>query len=576
MVRRLLRRREMPRVVLWQVHHVIDALIADPEAKGVLVYLGSTVCGWAHADALRAELERARTAGKIVLVQAETHVANREALIASGGTKLIMTPPGLFTAIGTSTSGLFYRAVLARLGVQVEVASAGQYKSAPERFTRDDRSEADLEQTTRLIDQFDARLASAWSVFRGVELDTAIAHFDRAPLIATRALELGLIDGLARDDEILKALDELGSPGPIVEDRGPKSDKNAQKRRDQRGRRDQQSRRDRRDRADAPVAASTYLQSQTIPPLFRRPRKRIGVVEVHGAIVDTAPFPSPPGAKTAIAKHVVDDLRTAGEDDTIAAVILHVNSRGGSVTASDQIFGAVRRLNQTKPVIACFDEVAASGGYYVACGARKIFAVPLTITGSIGVFALTPIFEDLIETLGLGHDLIKNRRNAGIYDVFRSRSEDERQHARDQVQALYALFIDLVARARTLDTDSAEGWASGRVWTGQDALERKLVDGLGGLEEAFAHAKEVADGTRFEPEPEIVHAPRPNMMRPPPVDEAGIGQLIGERFAEQLIERFIAKVTGSRTSTAIVSEILSLLSTGDPTPGWLWTPFDVR
>lgn len=545
----------------------MDAFVDDPEAKGVLVHLGPLVSGWAHADGLRLQLERARTAGKVVLVHAESHVTNREALVASGGSKLIMTPPGLFTAIGASTSGLFYRSSLDRLGIEVEVASAGQYKSAPERFTRNARSDADLEQTKRLIDQFDERLTVAWSAFRGVEINEAVAHFDRAPLIAKTALELGLIDGIARDEEILKTVDAF---------RGGRDTASHET-----TRRKREKPKEKKNETEAPLAADRYLEARTLRPLRPSRRKRIGVVEVHGAIVDNAPFLSSPGAKTAISKHVVDDLRAAGEDDAIAAVILHVNSRGGSVTASDQIYGAVHRLNQTKPVIACFDEVAASGGYYVACGARKIFATPLTITGSIGVFALTPIFEGLIDHLGLSHDLIKNRRNAGIYDVFTKRSEDERQHARAQVLALYSIFLDLVANARALDIQTADTWASGRVWTGQDALGRQLVDGLGGFEEAFAYAKEVADGRRFEPEPEIIHTSRPNMARPPLAEEVNSGPLVGQGFVEQAFELFLLKASGwhgpaSRSRRAVVSEALSLLSTTSPTPGWFWTPFDVQ
>ena len=470
MVRRVLRRAEGPRVVLSRLRRFVDAFIADPHAKGVLVRVGAISGGWASADELRRQLLRVQRAGRQVVVFIDPAAGNREMLVASAATRLCMPPSGALAATGTAAPGLFLRDTLAKLGVAVEVAAAGRYKSAPEQFTRTDRSAFDREQTETLVRALDHALVDGLIEGGRFDADSAQALLTSSPMVGTHAKAEGFVQSLVREEDLVEevqAVADLEAPPTLI-------------------------------------GAGTYVDAQAVRSPFTRRRKRVGIVEVHGAIVDQAPGFGGGSERMAVRRAVVDDLRAALADKRIGAVVLHVNSRGGSVTASDAIYAAVRRLNM--PVIACFGDVAASGGYYVACGARAIVASPLTITGSIGVFAMLPTWPELGRKLAVGHDLIKQYANAGLYDPWGGLDDRARAHAAKEVAAMYEDFLALVAEAR------------GR------------VDDLGGVEAAVARALEAAGG-RFEAEPTLVRAlrprPRPQPYEPDAKHRAGVEGFAG-------------------------------------------------
>jgi protease-4 len=482
-VRRFLRREEEPRVVLSRLRKFTDEMIADPYAKGLLVRIGALGGGWASAVHIREQIDRIREAGKSILIHITAHAGNREFLIAAGGTHLLLTPPGALAAVGAAGSTLFLRDTLEKAGIKFEVASRGRYKSAPDQFTRTSRSATDLEQTKALIDEFDGTLIKSIASGRGIAEDDAKALLDRAPIVGTTAQKLGFCDGVARDEDLPEEIRAL----------------------------------DGADKAPTPLGAGAYLALRDLPPLISRRKKRVGIVEVHGAIVDRGSPYTPYFERMAVQQAVVDDLRAALADPRIHAVVLHVNSRGGSVTASDAIYAAVRRLNEEKPVVACFGEVAASGGYYVACGARAIVSSPLTITGSIGVFAMYPLWPELGRWLGVHHDVVKNRLHAALYDPWRELEEDARRHADEEVGAMYDLFVSLVAEARGKTREQIHEIAEGRVWSGRAAHGIGLVDGLGGMVEAIERAQSAAGGGRFESDPMLVRSRRMR-NRPDPYD----------------------------------------------------------
>jgi protease-4 len=478
-LRRRLGRKDPPRVALSRLRRFAELASADPRVKGVLIRLGPLGGAWASAEAIRAALVELREAGKRVVVHIPHAADNRAYAIATAADEILIPPVGAIAAVGTAARGLYLREALSRLGIEIAVAAAGRYKSAPERFTRDTRSKADLEQTRALVDGLDAALVGWIEEGRGLSREAAVAALDAAPLVGAEAERHGLVDGLARDEALLGRL----SSGDAV----PKL-----------------------------VGAGSYLEAREPRPLFGRRRPRhVGLVEVHGAIVEARSGFSDAMDKAAEQAVVVADLRAALEDDAIAAVVLHVDSRGGGVMASDAICSAVRRLDADKPVIACFGDVAASGGYYVACGARGIVASPLTVTGSIGVFAMLPVAAGLSARLGLHHDVVKNRENADLFDLWRARSPREQDHLQREIDQLYGGFLDLVAEARKLERSAVAELAEGRVWLGRDAAERGLVDGLGGLPEALARAREAAGG-RVEDRPLRVRARRSVLPRPPP------------------------------------------------------------
>jgi protease IV len=512
-VRRFLRREDEPRVVMSRLRKLVDELSIDPFAKGALVRIGFLGGGWASAAQIRAELDRLKQAGKTVVVHITSHAGNREMYVASAGTHLLMTPSGAIASVGASSSTLFVKDTLEKIGVKVEVASKGRYKSAPEQFTQNRRTPADLEQAKAIIDEVDRELVQAIASGRGISEADAETLIGRAPVLGTRAKEYGYCDRLARDEDLPEALKEItGAEKP------PKM-----------------------------VGGGGYLELRDVSPLIERKKKYVGIVEVHGAIADRGSPYAPYFGHLAVQKAVVNDLRAALEDREIGAVVLHVDSRGGSVTASDAIYSAVRRLNREKPVIACFGDVAASGGYYVACGARAIVCSPMTITGSIGVFAMLPTWPELGRWLGVYHDVIKNHPNAALYDPWNPISEHARAHAQGEVDLMYESFLEIVAEARKKTRDEIATLAEGRVWTGRAAEKNQLVDGLGGIEEAIRRAKDAAGG-KFADDPVLVRSRRPHARPDPFAPKDGEDELAPEVQRATVLVRELAGL--ALTSTA--------------------------
>lgn len=549
LIRKFMKREEAPRVVLSRLRRFARELASDPHARGVLVRLGLLECGWAEAEEIHRALLHIRDAGKQVLVHVVTHAGNKETFIGAAGTRFLLTPVGAFAAVGTAASGVFLGKTLERAGVKVEVASRGRFKSAPDQLTRTDRNEHDLEQVKALVDAFDEALVEALASGRGLPKEEAIALVDRAPLVAQHALEARACDGLARDEDLPEEIRRLAEAEKVPELLG----------------------------------ASAYLDARHVLPPLRPRAKRVGIVEVHGPIVDKAPPYGPVSERAAVERAVVADLREALADPDIGAVVLWINSRGGSVTASDGIWSAVKRLDREKPVVACLGDVAASGGYYIACGARAIVCSPLTITGSIGVFAMLPTWPKLGEMLEVGHDVVKNRQHAALYNPWTGLEPEAKAHADREVGAMYAAFTQLVADCRGLGLEQVHAAAEGRVWTGRDAARRGLVDGLEGMEEAIRRAKEEAGG-RFAEEPVLVTAKHPH-RRPPPFEPGekrarsslSEASLHGEALGRGALARseLIALLAAQFPDARLASELLTLAACNHPLRLWAWSPLDV-
>lgn len=526
LVRRLLRaREEPPRVVLTRLDRLAREVVADPRVRGVLVRLGPLGGGWTTTIRVRQALAKMRDSGKKIVVHVTHYTGNREYVVATAGSTVTTVPPAVIAPAGSAASTLFLGETLARAGVKIEVASAGRYKSAPDALTRTTRSEPDREQATALVKAFDDALVDALVEGRKLSRERAHAAVDGAPFIGARAVEAGLTDATTHDEDLPRVLQKL----------------------------------DTRPEAPELVGAADYLGQRVLPPILRPRRKIVGIVQVHGAIVDRLnPVLGMANNTAAVEKAVINDLRAAQADKRVGAVVLHVDSRGGSVIASDAIYAAVKRLNAEKPVIACFADVAASGGYYVACGARAIVASPLTVTGSIGVFAMLPTWPGLAEKLSIHPDSIHLHAHADMADPWRSRTEEERAHGQVEVMALYRDFISLVARARNMTVEAVDEVAQGRVWIGTDAAARGLLDGLGGLDEALQRAKAAAGSLRFAEDPVVVRAKKP-MPRPEPVAEkaaALLGALAGVDPAAR----------------AVVLEALALRAASPAARAWVWSP----
>ena len=445
--------------------------------SSLLVRIGPLNAGYARCMELRQELVRmAKTT--TVYVHLPHGAEGRELLVASAGHHVSAPPTVHLSPVGAATTAFFFTRLLGRLGLKANVVSRGRYKSATEPFTRTERSEEDREQATALVRGLDQALIAALESRPSLESRDLRALIDGAPYSGTKAAEVQLIDACLREEELMPKIAAGLGQSKLGLHRAEKLERGGK-----------------------------------VPRLrLVRPRTtEVGLVMVDGAIVDRRAS----GQLTqAAGSEVIDDLRTALEDDGLGAVVLHINSPGGSVAASDAILGAVQRLDREKPVVAFFSDVAASGGYYIACGARKIVACEKTITGSIGVFHVLPDFSELLERLEINVDTIKLGRNADFASPWNPLSEAQREHLDREVAEIYDRFVALVATARQRTPAEIESVAGGRVWLADDALGVGLVDDLGGFERAVQLARELST-TACEETPRLVRTKRRAQNRLP-------------------------------------------------------------
>ena len=469
----LARKRREP-LRLPALRRLIDEVLADPRVAGLLVTLKSLGDGWASLEAVRSELARVRTGGKRLVVWLPEGAANREIYVASAASTIVAPPAADVALTGVKSERHFVRRALDKVGVSVELHARKEFKSAGDGAVRDDRSPADRLQTEAMVSAIDRALVFAIAEGRGIDEAAARAIIDAGPTRASTAKARGLIDLVGYDDDLPALLGaRITTAGRYLA-----------------------RRRSGRDRF-------------SYAAMFRR-RKVIAIVQVHGTIASGGNPLARALGPVATAEQVVADLRAAEKDPRVAGVVLDVDSRGGTVTASDEIYAAARRLAAKKPLFARMGDVAASGGYYVAAAGRAIVARPLTITGSIGVVAMRPIAARLAEHLGITRDVVSRGKFADADAFLRAPTEEERALFDREIDQHYEEFVSLVATSRGRPFSEVEPLARGRVWTGSDAHEQKLVDHLGGLDRAVELVRAALPNVALEDEPRVIAARLPS------------------------------------------------------------------
>ncbi|WP_394824344.1 signal peptide peptidase SppA [Pendulispora albinea] len=455
-----------PVLTLHGVAELIDALIDDPNPRGLLVTLKSLRAGMATATSLRAQLARLRDAGREVVVLLPLGGDTREFYVATAATRIFVGPRTALSPIGFAINARYVRGALEKAGLTPEVFARGTYKSAGETFVRDSMSEAQREQMEALLATFYDELVDAVAEGRHLDVDTARARIDAAPYTAADAVSAGLVDDTAYEDEIA---DKLGGS-----------------------------------EAARVVPAAPYLRARMgarLGPIL--PQPVIGVVRVHGPIAGDNPLHM---SSVASDEAIIQVVRRARQDPAVRAVVLHIDSPGGSALASDRIHHELVRLAAEKPLIACMANVAASGGYYVAAPAHVIVAEPTTVTGSIGVIAARFTPEPLLSRLGIHTSSLRRGAHAGLLDPAGPLTDDERGAIEKEIDGIYRGFVQVVSDGRKKTVDEVHAVAEGRVWVGRDARTRGLVDELGGFETALRLARERgAEGRKLAP----------RLLRPP-------------------------------------------------------------
>ncbi len=483
--RGLLRRRLDPRPSgpsLEGIRARLDRILADGRPGGVVLRVENLDAGWASLEELRAEAARFRERGKKVVAYLADGGDTRSYYLAAAADEVYASPASTLSVVGLRARVNFLKDALARVGLRAEVLAVSPYKSAGDALIRSDFSKEAREQVERLLDRRFDELIRAVSAGRGVTPEGTRSMVDRAPYLAAEAEGRGLLDGALYEDELPERLGENGSSARLAE-------------------------------WDAAKGALRL-------PYRKRAKGVVALVRVEGTIVRgrsrRLPVPLPAlGREQAGSDSVVAALRAAEKSRKVAAVLLHVESPGGDALASDRIWREVERLRPRKPVVVLMGNVAASGGYYLSAAASRIIARRNTVTGSIGVVIARPVAAGLFENLKINPVAVQRGARSNLLDPRREPSSDELAVLAEQLRGIYGEFKDRVAKGRGIEPGTLEALAGGRVWTGTEALERGLVDGVGGFRDALEAAKRLA-GIEGDPSDLLVKVTPPGGARPTP------------------------------------------------------------
>jgi len=458
----------------------LDRAAADRRVGAVLVAMKAPELGRARADEIRAAIRRLRAKGKPVTV----HLLDAEPvhyLVAAAADEVVMAPAATLAITGVRVEVTFLKEMLDKLGVEAEILQVGEFKGAGEMLTRTGMSPQLREQYESYVGDLFDQLVEQVAADRGLPPERVRELIDTGVFTPEQALAAGLVDGIAYEDE---AILRLARRAKLVAESGGAEQAPPKVLRDYA----------RQSLDEADFSGITGLMR--LMDLFagggktgsRGGGKRIAVVHLSGTIEDGS---SPgllgggggPGA-------VLKAIREADTDDSVAAIVLRIDSPGGSALASDLIWREASRAE--KPVVASLSDTAASGGYYVAVAADRIVAAPGTLTGSIGVVGGKVAVGGALERLGIRSDVVSKGRNAGWKSMQKPFAEHEREAFLGTMKDVYRLFTTKVAEGRRIDPAKMPELAEGRVYTGRMAREAGLVDRLGTLEDAIDEARELA------------------------------------------------------------------------------------
>ncbi|HEY3816758.1 MAG TPA: signal peptide peptidase SppA [Polyangiaceae bacterium] len=455
---------------LHELRELVDAVVADPRVRGLVLTVKALHAGFATGTSMRALITRARAAGKRVVVHLPQGGGTRETYTAVAADEVLLGPTAGLAPVGLLTSARYLRGALDRAGLVPEVHAQGRYKTAGERIERTTMSDAEREQVGAVLDRVHGEVVRAITEGRRVDAARARALVDGAPYSGAEAVSAGLADGTAYEDELPARLAEGDEKPPLRH-------------------------------AEGYLHARTAFQARAL-----RSRGVIAVVRVHGTIAGGSgglPFRS-----MAVDERIISAVRIARASPRVRGVVLHVDSPGGGALASDRIHHELVQLAAEKPLVACMGNVAASGGYYVAAPAHAIVAQPTTITGSIGVIAARVVLDPLLARLGVATEVLQRGAHARLLDPFLPLEGADRAALDRELEHIYRAFVAVVAAGRRRPVGEIEPLAQGRVWTGADAHAHGLVDRLGGFEDALDVVRERigrgADRLRVA----VVRAPR--------------------------------------------------------------------
>jgi len=437
--------------------HLLERLAeaaADRSVRGVVLKLDATPFSYAQMAELQAAVAELQARDKPVIAYLDGSASNGAYMLASGCDRVYMHPAGDLSLIGLSSELMYFKGVFDLVGVEPQFARRAEYKSAVEQYTNTEPSDPSREQMDALLDDLFAHMLESVSEGRDIEIEELKGIIDEGPFTPTEAIAAGLVDETLYPDELEEKIEEVIDTLHFL------------------------------DEDYAMVDTNTGWEIS----------RQIAVIYVDGPIVSgESATPGFFSGGSAGADTISRALMQAAELDSVRAVVLRVDSPGGSAFASDNIWRAVEKVKEEgKPVIVSMGGVAASGGYYVAAGADAIYAEETTITGSIGIYSGKMSFGELYEKVGLNTELFTRGRNAAMYSVSRPMDAIEYAAMDRMISHGYTQFKERVAAGRGMTMEEVEQVARGRVWSGSRAKEIGLVDELGGLQDAIERARQDA------------------------------------------------------------------------------------
>ncbi|MBS0264380.1 MAG: signal peptide peptidase SppA [Planctomycetes bacterium] len=449
----------------------IEKAASDDKVDGLILKIHSPTIGWAKMNAFRKSIARVQAKGKKVYAWMADG-SNIDYALASACDDVSMPQPGTLMLVGVRAEVTFYKKLFDMIGVKADMLRVGEFKSAAETYTRSEMSPEFRQEMEEIVDDRYEQLVETLAKARKLTPEKVKSIIDEAPLTAQQAQKLGLLDRLAYEDDLEAAISKAhaGKTLKVVKKYGKKKT----------------------DTDFSGLAGMMKMMEMLMgveQPKRKSKEPKIAVIYASGMITtgkSSADFLS--GESSMGSDTMVKAIRDANKDATVKAIVLRVDSPGGSALASDLIWHELELVQ--KPFVVSMGDVAGSGGYYIAMGAKRIFADPGTITGSIGVVGGKLALNGMFGKVGITTDVISRGKNSGILSMTHSFSDTERDSMQRLLNDIYEQFTTKAAKGRKMEHEKLEKLARGRVYTGRAALKIGLVDELGTLDDALAYTKQ--------------------------------------------------------------------------------------